>query len=294
MVLNYIAGPLIGSLIGYCTNFIAVKMLFFPKKEIRIKGHRVPFTPGAIPKGKPRLAKAIGNIVGNTLLTREDIEAKLLSEEVAGKLADSIVDNMDSNIKLSIINLLSVSEDSYENGRAKLAEVLSEELADALSKMDLATIISEKGGAIIKEKLKGNMLGMFLNDDLIQSVIGPMGGELQNMIAEQGASYIQPVMEDKLGELDEKTSLELLDKFDISKEIIRNVIISIYMKAVKSSVGQIFDAINVQELVQTKIDEMNIDELEDLVLAVMKKELDTIVNLGAVIGLLLGILNIFI
>jgi len=35
-------------------------------------------------------------------------------------------------------------------------------------------------------------------------------------------------------------------------------------------------------------------ELENMVLSVMKKELNTIVNLGALIGFVIGILNIFI
>lgn len=52
MIIKYIAGPVIGAVIGYFTNFIAVKMLFHPKKEIKVFGHKLPFTPGAIPKGK--------------------------------------------------------------------------------------------------------------------------------------------------------------------------------------------------------------------------------------------------
>ena len=39
---------------------------------------------------------------------------------------------------------------------------------------------------------------------------------------------------------------------------------------------------------------MDVMELEDMVLSVMKKELNTIVNLGALIGFVIGILNIFI
>lgn len=80
-MLEKLAGPVIGALIGYCTNYIAVKMLFYPKKEIRIFGHKLPFTPGTIPKGKPRLAKAIGNIVAEDLLTEEDIKQKMISAE---------------------------------------------------------------------------------------------------------------------------------------------------------------------------------------------------------------------
>ena len=77
-MLEKLAGPIIGALIGYCTNYIAVKMLFYPKQEVRIFGRKLPFTPGAIPKGKPRLARAIGIIVADDLLTEDDIKQKML------------------------------------------------------------------------------------------------------------------------------------------------------------------------------------------------------------------------
>ena len=41
-----------------------------------------------------------------------------------------------------------------------------------------------------------------------------------------------------------------------------------------------------------KINSMDVMEMEKLVLQVMKKELDAIVNLGAVIGLVLGLVNL--
>ena len=56
---KYIATPLIGAVIGYVTNWIAVKMLFRPRKEVRVFGKRLPFTPGVIPRGQARLAKAV-------------------------------------------------------------------------------------------------------------------------------------------------------------------------------------------------------------------------------------------
>ena len=55
---------LISAVIGYCTNYIAVKMLFRPRTEKHIFGKRIPFTPGIIPKNKPRLARALGAAVG--------------------------------------------------------------------------------------------------------------------------------------------------------------------------------------------------------------------------------------
>ena len=49
-VLHYIAGPLLGAVIGYCTNWLAVKMLFKPLEPIKVFGRTLPFTPGVIPK----------------------------------------------------------------------------------------------------------------------------------------------------------------------------------------------------------------------------------------------------
>ena len=66
-----ITTPLIGAVIGYATNRVAVKMLFRPRKEICVFGRRLPFTPGVIPRGKARLARAIGRAVEEQLLTAE-------------------------------------------------------------------------------------------------------------------------------------------------------------------------------------------------------------------------------
>ena len=63
---KYIATPLIGAVIGYVTNWIAVKMLFRPRKEIRVFGKRLPFTPGVIPRGQGRLASSSWKCCGDT------------------------------------------------------------------------------------------------------------------------------------------------------------------------------------------------------------------------------------
>ena len=44
--LHYITGPLIGAVIGYFTNYIAVKMLFHPYQPVKLFGRTLPFTPG--------------------------------------------------------------------------------------------------------------------------------------------------------------------------------------------------------------------------------------------------------
>ena len=45
---------------------------------------------------------------------------------------------------------------------------------------------------------------------------------------------------------------------------------------------------------EAKINSMDVKELEDLVMSVMKNELQTVVNLGALIGAIIGAVNILI
>ncbi len=39
VVMHYLAGPIVGGLIGYFTNYVAIKMLFRPRHEIKIGNH---------------------------------------------------------------------------------------------------------------------------------------------------------------------------------------------------------------------------------------------------------------
>ena len=95
-IIEILAGPVIGAVIGYCTNYIAVKMLFKPLNPVKLGNWTLPFTPGIIPKGKARMAKAMGEAVGNHLLTRRDLEQILLSDEVKKTVAQAVGNGLQS------------------------------------------------------------------------------------------------------------------------------------------------------------------------------------------------------
>lgn len=293
-MLKYLAGPIIGAIIGYFTNYIAVKMLFYPKKEIRFCGKKLPFTPGAIPKGKPRLAKAVGEIVGKTLITKEDIESKIVLDDISGEISNVLINTMNQNIKDIAIQTVDGESDKYESIKEKVAIVLSDEVLKGLSKVDMAEIIATKGGAILKEKVQGTMLQMFLTDDMIKSFTGPIGEEIKKMISEQGMDYVYPIVNEKLDEMENENLLEALNRVEIGETEIKNMVSSIIGKILKPSIEKIFDGLDLVAIVEEKINLMSVDELEEMVLLVMKKELNMIVNLGALIGFILGLLNIII
>lgn len=68
------APPVVGGVIGYFTNDIAIKMLFRPYRPIYLGQQRIPFTPGLIPSNQERLAQRISDSIMGSLLTPEELQ----------------------------------------------------------------------------------------------------------------------------------------------------------------------------------------------------------------------------
>jgi len=64
----------LGGIIGYYTNDIAIKMLFRPYRPIFFLGKKLPFTPGLIPSNQERLAENISQTIMQSLLTPEELQ----------------------------------------------------------------------------------------------------------------------------------------------------------------------------------------------------------------------------
>jgi uncharacterized membrane protein YheB (UPF0754 family) len=78
------APPIVGGVIGYFTNDLAIKMLFRPYRPLYLGGRKLPFTPGLIPSNQERLAKRIADTIMGSLLTPEELQnlaRKLLQTE---------------------------------------------------------------------------------------------------------------------------------------------------------------------------------------------------------------------
>ena len=54
------------------------------------------------------------------------------------------------------------------------------------------------------------------------------------------------------------------------------------------------EKLNIAKIVEDKINGYNIKEFEDLLFSIMKKELNAIIWLGALLGFVVGFLNAFI
>jgi len=79
LVIYLFVAPVIGAIIGYSTNWLAIHMLFRPHRPVYIFGKQLPFTPGVIPKEQGRLAKKIAEAVSQHVITPEILTKELAS-----------------------------------------------------------------------------------------------------------------------------------------------------------------------------------------------------------------------
>ena len=78
--LPWIVFPLVGALIGYATNWLAVKMLFRPHRP---KGFGPLRFQGVVPRRQEALAESIAETVQDELISAEDVAALVVGHDEA-------------------------------------------------------------------------------------------------------------------------------------------------------------------------------------------------------------------
>ena len=295
-IIKILSGPFIGAAIGYFTNYIAVKMLFRPYDPKKIGKLTLPFTPGIIPKRKPVLAKAIGIAVGETLLTGEDVFALFSSKETEDLFVSSLLSELDTlpdGVTPESLLREVTDRETIERGKEALSDFLTERIASAAEERNLGKIVREKG-ALLYEKKKASlgMLAMFLSPAMIENALVLIEEEVNRTVSEEGRSMLYPVLTREVEQFFSAPVRDSLRKMDRGQA--EAFLRALYRKLVETLAPKLLSELDVASVVEEKVNAMNVKELETLCFSVMKRELNAIVNLGALIGFLLGVVNVFL
>lgn len=207
--MQYVIGVIVGAIIGYFTNWLAIKMLFRPHTEKRILGIKVPFTPGLIPKEKDRIARNVSESVGEHLLNRESIGRALKDPEVKVKVKEALVGKVDG-ILLAKGTL-----------KERINGVFGEKSNDIISFSENKA--KEKVIKVIKEKTAEKVISKFIFNEvknqlfenpkyLINFVENINSEKLSERIIklipkDELYIIIENIIKDKLGELEEENKL---------------------------------------------------------------------------------------
>ena len=141
----YIIGALIGAVIGYITNWLAIKMLFRPREAKYIFGMKLPFTPGLIPKEKSRIANKVGETVGTHLLNSDSLSKALKDDKIKAKFNEVAKEKINQ-----VINSNSTLDDSLKNTLGENYYALKGNMINNITKTILESIQEEE----FKNKVK--------------------------------------------------------------------------------------------------------------------------------------------
>ena len=279
-ILTIISGPIIGAIIGIFTNYIAVKMLFRPYRAKYIGKLHVPFTPGIIPRRQPALAAALGRMVSEKLVRPEDIKRALLSDELTATVTGAILSLPPARESGTML-----LGSSYEVGRNKLLDVLTDKIVAGISSLDLTELLKKEGGNIVAGIAARNpLIGMFLNEGTVASFAPTFAEHIQAFVEGDGKIKLRLTLEGELQKLEEKPLGELFG----SREELEPMLATVYRRLVSDHADSLAARFHISDIVEKRVSAMPPEDLERLILSVMKKELNDVIRLGAVIGFVMG------
>ena len=156
--------PVIGALIGWMMNAIAVQFLFHPRKPLHILGFRIQ---GILPAQQPAIAAKLGKMAGDELISFNDLEQKITSPESLHKVMPLVETHIDHFLRTKLSKAFPmISMFIGEKTINQLKEVFMEELKEIFpalmngymknlqQDLDLEKIITEKLVTFPHEKLE--------------------------------------------------------------------------------------------------------------------------------------------
>ncbi len=88
MTVKVVLIPLISALIGYITNVVAVKMLFWPRQPVNLVFFQLY---GVLPKRRAEIASSLGQLVEEQLLSIDDLFDRINTPDVREKIINHLV-----------------------------------------------------------------------------------------------------------------------------------------------------------------------------------------------------------
>ena len=287
---------MVGAVIGYITNDIAIRMLFRPRQPKYIFGWHVPFTPGIIPKEKNRIAGAIGDSISENLMNREILERTLLSDDMIAKIRQAVDDfaatqmNNDETVEQFARHYLTESEVAAlrDNATEEVSKLLTAKLQDSAIGGRIAHAATEH----VLEKTHHSMAGRLGADKLLGALSIPveklLAKHINEVLQSHSGEMVSRLVEDEGAKLVNMPMRQLMAGHEEQVEQAKDGIISVYRTVITERLPRILEAIDISGIVERRICEMDMEEAEGIIMQVMHKELRAIVWLGALLGCIMG------
>ena len=159
----------IGGLIGYITNVIAIKLIFRPINPIKIPILNIEII-GLIPKRKVEIATNIGTIIEDQFLSVDEI----IDDMITHKDKQDIIDYIKVKINLMLNEKMTLIPSTIRSlAQNYISEIIEEEIREAIDDVSEEIISKAKSRINIKEIVKNkiNELDLYELESIILQIV---------------------------------------------------------------------------------------------------------------------------
>lgn len=296
---QWIVAPLVGCIIGYITNWLAIKMLFRPFEAKYIGRWHIPFTPGLIPKEKERLAKSVGNVISGSLLDAGTLQGALVSDDMMNKLSnglDSLIENHQNDDR-TLRELISglTGESAFEGGLSAIRNGVVDTLSGKLIEANLGDIAAQAISEHVKKKAPAplsSLVGGLLDDTLKGGITRQLADGVNHYVEENVHLLLGGAVDIESEKLLNMQLSELIMSQKDKQSTLKQKLLDGYRGFIALGTERVLHTIDLSSIVRGRISALNDRELEQLLLSVISRELNAIVWLGAGLGFIMGFTNL--
>ena len=309
--------PLVGGVIGFITNDLAIRMLFRPYTAKYVFGIHVPFTPGIIPKEKGRFAKAIGQVISENLMNQEVLRQYLLSDAMIGKLSsgvDGFIETQKSNeetlrqfigryLTEDEINGMAVDITTNLSGQIK-SNLTDSAIGDKVAHLAIEHVFENLSSEKESDELLDTVIGMpkAIGKKILRTILAILQDPAERMLSHNineilknnGEEIVSNLIGSELNSFLDTPVKKLLSGKDEQLAKVTDKVEELYRTVITEHLPRILETLDISKIVTDRINEMDVAETEKLIFQVMKKELRAIVWLGAGLGFLMGWVNVIV
>lgn len=297
-MIKAIIAPVLGGIIGYITNDLAIRMLFHPRRAVYIGRFHVPFTPGLIPSQKPRIAASIGKVISNQLLNEETLRQTILSESTTQALRERIEGWLRHNVAgeertLGEMIAHHSLNRRLEKGLDSLETMAAEFIARRIMEADAGALIVDAVIQYIQSNASVGRLAFQLMDGELQKNTRQKLSEKVNELIEQKApGVIRQVLDKTKIDYMNTRVCEVYHRLQGREQQLVDQLLKLYKNVLGNNLGKLLKAVDIEKIVVDKINSFDAAQLEEMIFGIMKRELRAIVYLGAALGFLMGFINL--
>ena len=185
--------PFISALVGWFTNYLAVKMLFYPKEPWNFGLFKVQ---GVFPKNQREVAEKIGKMVAEELLSSKDLRDKMNNPENLLNINQIVEAKIDYFLNVKFPRQYPITGMFFTKDRkARMKKELMVEVEQSVpqvidhymenleERFNVEEIIKEKVAQLAPEKLEGLLMKLLAKEfkfiEYIGAVVGFIIGLLQ-------------------------------------------------------------------------------------------------------------------